>query len=289
MSSPRMLWLELTTKCQLGCGHCYNNSGVDGDHGVMTPGDWRGVIVQAGGLGVRMVQFIGGEPTLHPDLPDLIQAARRADIEVEVYSNLVHVPDPLWAALVQPGVRLATSFYSDDRGEHQQVTGRDTHRQTCGNIARALEMGIPLRAGIVEVLDGQRVAQARTMLTKMGVQQIGQDHARPFGRAAAGHDDQQTAGLCGRCGRGAAAVLPDGAVVPCPMSRWLIAGNVRTEPLAAALISVEDLAAEVIPGSETACGPSDGCNPPCEPQCNPGCDPSVELTGGVAWAAHGVQ
>lgn len=286
---PRMLWLELTTRCQLACSHCYNSSGPDGDHGVMTPGDWRGVIVQAADLGVQLVQFIGGEPTLHPDLPDLIGTARRAGVEVEVYSNLVHVPDPLWAAFAQPGVRLATSFYSDDRSEHQRVTGRDTHRQTCANITRALEMRIPLRAGLVQVLEEQRVAQARAMLTKMGVEQIRTDHVRPFGRAAGHNDGQDTAGLCGRCGHGIAAILPSGDVVPCPMSRWIVAGNVRTQPLAAALTAVEEMAPAANPQAVTGCGPDDGCSPPCEPQCDPGCDPGADLTGigGVSWAAHG--
>ncbi len=27
---------EITTKCRLRCGHCYNSSGADGDHGPIT-------------------------------------------------------------------------------------------------------------------------------------------------------------------------------------------------------------------------------------------------------------
>jgi hypothetical protein len=61
------LWLEITGRCGLGCSHCYAGSGPSGSHGAMTAGDWRSVISQAADLGVSMVQFIGGEPTLHPD------------------------------------------------------------------------------------------------------------------------------------------------------------------------------------------------------------------------------
>jgi uncharacterized radical SAM superfamily Fe-S cluster-containing enzyme len=38
-----------------------------------------------------MVHFIGGEPTLHPDLAALIEHAPAAGVEVEVFFNLVHV------------------------------------------------------------------------------------------------------------------------------------------------------------------------------------------------------
>ncbi len=60
------LWLEITGRCGLSCSHCYARSGPSGSHGTMTADDWRSVISQAAGLGVSMVQFIGGEPTLHP-------------------------------------------------------------------------------------------------------------------------------------------------------------------------------------------------------------------------------
>ena len=44
----RFMWLEITGKCQLACGHCYAESGPDGTHGQMTTADWRRVIDQAG-------------------------------------------------------------------------------------------------------------------------------------------------------------------------------------------------------------------------------------------------
>ncbi|WP_243769995.1 radical SAM protein [Amycolatopsis acidicola] len=92
----QFLWLEITGKCQLECGHCYADSGPAGTHGRMRLPDWLRVIDEAARLGVRTVQFIGGEPTLHPDLPDLIPAAKRAGLAIEVFSNLVHITDELW-------------------------------------------------------------------------------------------------------------------------------------------------------------------------------------------------
>jgi MoaA/NifB/PqqE/SkfB family radical SAM enzyme len=70
------LWLEITAKCNLLCTHCYADSGPRGDlHGNMTYSDWTRVIDEAAELGCPSVQFIGGEPTIHPRLADLVDHA----------------------------------------------------------------------------------------------------------------------------------------------------------------------------------------------------------------------
>lgn len=52
----RLLWLDLTRKCQLKCSHCYKASGPDGAHGTMTREDWISVLDQAAAYGVRNIQ-----------------------------------------------------------------------------------------------------------------------------------------------------------------------------------------------------------------------------------------
>src|SRR5437868_6310803 len=145
----------------------------------------------------------------------------------------------------------------------------------CSNNSRALEMGIPIRVGLVEVLAGQRVAQASVMLTRMGVRKIRTDQVRPFGRAAGDEEGHATAGLCGRCGRASAAILGSGQIAPCPMARWLADGDVRTDGLADLLERVWQRAAAQIAPVHAGCGPHDRCSPPCEPQ---KCDPDIACT-----------
>jgi hypothetical protein len=58
-------------------------------------------------------------------------------------------------------VSLATSYYSDLAAEHDKVTGRrGSHARTRANIAQAVARQIPIRAGIIGILDHQRVQQA---------------------------------------------------------------------------------------------------------------------------------
>lgn len=125
------LWLELTGRCGLTCTQCYARSSPSGSHGVMTGADWQSVITQAAALGVPMAQFIGGEPTLHPQFADLLSRAVQAGLAVEVYTNLTHVKDSWWDLFARPEVSLATSYYSDLPDEHDAITGRrGSHART---------------------------------------------------------------------------------------------------------------------------------------------------------------
>ncbi|MGH3934454.1 MAG: radical SAM protein [Pseudonocardiaceae bacterium] len=221
MGQTSFLWLEITGKCQLECVHCYANSSPSGTQGLMTRSDWLRVLDQAVGVGVEMVQFIGGEPTLHPDLVTLVDCALGRGLTVEVFSNLVHVTETLWQVFSQPGVFLATSYYSNDPAQHAVVTGRPSYARTKANITEALRRGIPLRVGVIDLGGGQRAQAARAELADLGVASVGYDRLRQVGR---GIRDRQasTEELCGRCGDGVAAVSPDGTSLA-----------VRVQPMAA--------------------------------------------------------
>ena len=197
----------------------------------MTEADWRSVIDQAAVLGVSMIQFIG-EPTMHPDFPGLLRYTINAGLAVEIYTNLTHVKNSWWEMFSCENVSVATSYYSDMPAQHERITNRrGSHAKTRANIAEAIKRGVMLRAGIIGVDDGQRIEQARAELEALGVRRITVDYLRRVGRGAPDLTPG-TSQLCGNCGRGVAAISPDGDVWPCVFARWMRAGNVRATPLA---------------------------------------------------------
>ncbi|MEU8914795.1 radical SAM protein [Streptomyces nigrescens] len=272
-STTRLLWLDLTRRCQLKCTHCYNSSGPHGTHGIMTREDWTGVLDQAASYGVRHIQFIGGEPTLHPDFADLVDHALTIGLEVEVYSNLVHISHECWEVFQRKGLTLATSYYSDEAAQHNAVTGRRTHTRTRTNIQRAVALGIPLRVGIIDGGQDQRVTEARRDLESLGVTRVGIDHVRPFGRGAQAQAPD-VANLCGRCGTGMAAIGPTGEVSPCVFSGWMGVGNVKSAPLASILcgtamnLATTSIRRVVGKGGDEEEG--EGCDPVGDGECAPG-------------------
>lgn len=249
--------------------------------------DWLRVLDQAVGVGVEMVQFIGGEPTLHSDLAMFVNYALDRGLAVEVFPNLVHVTEALWQTFSQLRVSLATSYYSDDSAQHAAVTQRRTHERTKANITEALRRGIPLRVGVIDLGSGQRAEAAEAELRDLGVQSVGYDRLRQVGRGVRDRK-ANTEQLCGRCGDGVAAVSPDGAVWPCVFSRWLPVGNVLGRGLRDILDGPEavkiraELATAFAGRGGSACKPGcwpttecdPNCNPTCQPSCNPHCQPT---------------
>ncbi|MEV6131178.1 radical SAM/SPASM domain-containing protein [Streptomyces violaceusniger] len=275
ISGIQSIELEITGTCQLRCTHCCTGSSPQAPSGHMTRDDWSHVIADVAELGIPLVQFIGGEPTLSPHLPQFIDEALDAGLGVEVYSNLTHVRPSLWESFSRKGVCLATSYYSDDRAQHEEITRtRGSLERTRANIAEAVRRGIPMRAGIVEVVEGQRVEQAKAELHRLGIKEIQVDRMRKIGRAAEPDASTPTAAeLCGHCFRYRVSVSPDGAVSGCILSRFMVAGNVREQRLAEILHSDrwgEMIAAVPEPGAG-ACTPDDSndCDPARTPACNP--------------------
>jgi MoaA/NifB/PqqE/SkfB family radical SAM enzyme len=222
---------------------------------------------QAAEIGVGTVQFIGGEPTLDPDPPCLARYALGVGLKVDVYTNLVHVTPELWELFAQPGVSIGFSWYSADPGKHAEVTGSTaSHARTAVNVAEAVRRGIRVRAGIVEVVEGQDIDAAKAALIALGVTDIVTDRARGVGRAANGAAPV-TSELCGRCGKGRAAIGMDGQLTPCVLGRFLVAGNVKDTPLGdlfasqawreiLATVPAKDACVTCSPGDSNDCDPS---------------------------------
>jgi sulfatase maturation enzyme AslB (radical SAM superfamily) len=290
------LWLELTNRCNLRCVHCYAESGPEAAASDrLGKADYERLIDEGYELGCRRIQFIGGEPTLNHDLPDLIARARERGYEiVEVYTNLTHLPDTLLECFRRHEVSVATSFYSARPDVHYAITKvRGCFDRTVRNIRRVLEAKIPLRAGIIEMDENRGlVDEAVEFLRRLGVEHVGVDRVRKFGRA--GEDDEWAmTELCGNCAGRTLCVGPDGAVSPCIMSKAWSVGSVLESSLAELSQSPRlgevrgsIYRAGVAPRSATAAtegvqhgNPIVNCGP-CEPQggtnCNPWCHPGQQ-------------
>jgi MoaA/NifB/PqqE/SkfB family radical SAM enzyme len=236
----------------------------------MSAADWMSVVDDAKRMGAFMVQFIGGEPTMHPSFSAILRHAISTGIEVEVYTNLVHITDEVWELLTAPKASLAFSYYSKDAAQHNAVTARNSHPATRRNASKAVSLGIPIRAGVIDTGAGQ-VAGAREDLRALGISRIGVDRIRAVGRGG-GKDINDVSELCGRCGKGVAAISPDGEVWPCVFSRSMPVGNVLTSSLAEIMASkaMADAVASIPNGRQVTCDPDTECSPGTPPSsCGP--------------------
>ena len=251
--------------------------------GDMTPEDWHRVLSDGAQLGCRSVQFIGGEPTMHPALVPLIRHARRLGYSsVEVFTNATNMADQIISAFREYGVSVACSFYSEDSLTHDRITGRNgSQRRTVEGIRRLLDSGIELRTELVEMPENQgHLGGARAFLTSLGVKRGGSDRLRGVGRGKRpGFRNEKMEELCGKCSDGRLCVTSSGDVFPCVFSRFCKLGDARNGLAAivngSALSTFRSELAAVKTRQRTRNGEALACNPyPCNPSdCRPGCSP----------------
>jgi radical SAM protein with 4Fe4S-binding SPASM domain len=83
--APDYLQFSPTLRCDRSCGFCFNRSLPAMDD--MPLASFRRMVDQVTAADVRVLDIIGGEPTLHPDLMRMIEHACRRGMAVNLSSN----------------------------------------------------------------------------------------------------------------------------------------------------------------------------------------------------------
>ena len=83
---PIVVW-NITSKCNLKCVHCYNDSGLNTDCIEVTTDKAKEVLTDLAGFGVPSVLFSGGEPLMREDLFELIPFARDKGLRTVISTN----------------------------------------------------------------------------------------------------------------------------------------------------------------------------------------------------------
>jgi pyrroloquinoline quinone biosynthesis protein E len=79
------LLAELTHRCPLQCPYCSNPLVLERAGGELPTEIWLDVLEQAAALGVLQLHLSGGEPTLRPDLEEIVALAAK----VGLYASLI--------------------------------------------------------------------------------------------------------------------------------------------------------------------------------------------------------
>jgi radical SAM protein with 4Fe4S-binding SPASM domain len=84
-SAPLRMDVALTFKCQNSCIHCY--AGGPHETEELTTEQWKTVIDRLHQIGVFILTFTGGEPTLRDDLPELLLYAQNRGMVTGLITN----------------------------------------------------------------------------------------------------------------------------------------------------------------------------------------------------------
>ncbi|MEJ2041287.1 MAG: radical SAM protein, partial [Desulfosarcinaceae bacterium] len=83
----------VTYRCQLRCDYCFARELQDEYADDMSRENFQRLLGWMRGRGLASAGFIGGEPTLHPLLPDMIEATAEAGILPVLFTNALFSED----------------------------------------------------------------------------------------------------------------------------------------------------------------------------------------------------
>jgi GTP 3',8-cyclase len=146
------LRVSLTPKCNLSCIYCHRE-GEKSPKEPLSAAEIAEVLRVAAGFGIRSVKFTGGEPTLRPDLIDIIRDVP-AGMESSLTTNGTLLAG-LASELKQAGLRrVNVSIDSLDPETFRKITGTDRLSDVLEGIDAALRTGLtPVKLNMV-VLKG---------------------------------------------------------------------------------------------------------------------------------------
>lgn len=132
-----------TFRCNLRCTYC-NLPGLKTPE--LCTDLWKSVIDQLSDLGCRRVSFLGGEPLLCTDLPELVDRVRRRGMSCVLTSNGLLVPERVqWLRQVST---LVLSL--DSAGPaNDEVRGEGSFEAIKKSIESARRNGIPVKINAV--------------------------------------------------------------------------------------------------------------------------------------------
>lgn len=120
-SAPYRMDLAITYRCNNNCSHCYNAR--PRSMPSLPLEDWKRVIERVWDLRIPHIVFTGGEPTLHPNLPEMVAYAESLGVITGLNTNGRKLADPSFLdSLVKAGLdHVQITLESHDPDIHDRM------------------------------------------------------------------------------------------------------------------------------------------------------------------------
>jgi radical SAM protein with 4Fe4S-binding SPASM domain len=174
-SAPYRMDLALTYRCNNDCAHCYNAR--PRDYTELSTNEWKRILDQLWELGIPHVVFTGGEPTLRPDLPELIAHAEHNGQITGLNTNGRRLSDKAFVAgLVDAGLdHVQITLESHDAAIHDRMVRLNgAWKQTVAGIRNALDTPLFVMTNTTMLEDNSPyMAETLDFLAETGVPTLG--------------------------------------------------------------------------------------------------------------------
>ncbi|MBU1172797.1 MAG: radical SAM protein [Proteobacteria bacterium] len=168
------VFFHILTQCNLSCRHCYINRGQHGTRAVSRDEMESWLSLFAEKSPESNVIFLGGEPTMHPDLPFGIKKARElgyTSITVDTNGYLFHD----FLSQVSPLDVDFISFSLDGatKGVNDSIRGTGSYEVCLAGIRKAVSMGFS--TSLIYTVSGENLTELDQMpplLVDLGIKEF---------------------------------------------------------------------------------------------------------------------
>ena len=171
-AGERNVFLHLLTACNLRCRHCYINPKEHGANMLDADTAVRWLALFARDRPTNLI-LLGGEPTLHPDLPDIIRRAKGMGYAVTVDSNGYLFHDLLDKTTPEELDYLSFSLDGPDAAVNDPIRGEGSFAVCTENIRRAAAKGFNVSLiCTVSALNIGHLARMPELVADLGVRRF---------------------------------------------------------------------------------------------------------------------
>lgn len=138
------LLIHLLDRCNLMCRHCHINASKDGKNEL--PLDLlQRTLAESNKLGIKSVQFSGGEPLLYTHFFELLELTKENSFNVTLSTNGTLIDNDVAKLLAKINAYVVTSI-DGPQGYHDLFRGeKGSFEKTENGIIRLTEFGIPVK------------------------------------------------------------------------------------------------------------------------------------------------
>lgn len=144
------LTIELVNHCNWECKHCY----LDKEKISMQKEKVFEIINEARKLGAYQLRLSGGEITIHKDLHEIIEYARKQYLSVVLLTNLFILKQNVYECIAEYGVeRVEVTMFSSHAEVHDAFVGvSGAFEKSLANLRRLKECGVQItvKAGVIK-------------------------------------------------------------------------------------------------------------------------------------------
>ena len=141
--------IEINEACELECPECYTGGRTGPALSVDQAARMMDAFVAAENGHAEVLQISGGEPTLHPQLIDVLKQAKARPIQyVLLNTNGLRLAEDRRLvselAALMPHLEVYQQFDGMESSSHLALRGRDLHRQKLQAVENLTAQGIPV-------------------------------------------------------------------------------------------------------------------------------------------------